>query len=77
MWLRDILPLDFPNFRVLTWGYESDLQDNTAASSIADFSRQLLTAVDTARAEDGSNVISPSLNYVQATSNRNREETGH
>jgi len=77
MWLRDILPLDFPNFRVLTWGYESDLQDRTATSSIADFSRQLLTAVDIARAEDGSNVISPSWHYVQANSDCNREETGH
>lgn len=52
MWLRDFLPLDFPDFRVLTWGYESDLKDSIATMSIANFSRQLLTAVQGAREGD-------------------------
>ncbi|KAF8247189.1 hypothetical protein K440DRAFT_629762 [Wilcoxina mikolae CBS 423.85] len=49
MWLRDILPLDFPDFRVLAWGYESDLKDPTASRNITSFSRQLLMAILGAR----------------------------
>lgn len=49
MWLRDILPLDFPEFRVLTWGYESDLKDPIADRNITSFSRQLLMAIRGAR----------------------------
>jgi hypothetical protein len=52
MRLRDILRLDFPEFRVLTWGYNSDLKDSITTSSIMDFSRQLLTAVHAARDEN-------------------------
>jgi hypothetical protein len=52
MWLRDFLPLDFPDFRILIWGYESDLKDSMATMSIASFSRQLLTAVHGAREGD-------------------------
>ncbi|KAA8899102.1 hypothetical protein FN846DRAFT_782513 [Sphaerosporella brunnea] len=59
MWLRDILQLDFPDFRVLTWGYESDLRDGTNDSTIADFSRQLLTAVHTARDDDSEGKTRP------------------
>ncbi|KAF8536942.1 hypothetical protein BDD12DRAFT_746625 [Trichophaea hybrida] len=49
MWLRDILPLDFPDFRVLAWGYESDLKDPTASRNITSFARQLLMAIHGAR----------------------------
>jgi hypothetical protein len=49
MWLRDVLRADFPNFRILTWGYDSDLKDPTSTSSIMDFSRGLLNAVHSAR----------------------------
>jgi hypothetical protein len=49
MWLRDFLPLDFPNFRVLIWGYDSDLKDPTATRNISSFSRKLLLAVQGAR----------------------------
>ncbi|KAF8534452.1 hypothetical protein BDD12DRAFT_895849 [Trichophaea hybrida] len=51
MWLRDFLRLDFPEFRVLTWGYDSNLKDSTTTNSIMNFSRQLLTAVYGARDE--------------------------
>lgn len=49
MWLRDFLPVDFPDIRVFSWGYESSLEDPTATMTIASFSRQLLNAVRTAR----------------------------
>jgi hypothetical protein len=35
MWLRDILPVDFPNARVLTYGYGSELQGGLSGSIIA------------------------------------------
>jgi hypothetical protein len=53
MWLRDFIPSDFPECRVLAWGYESGLQSTVATMGIADFARQLLIAVGTAR-ETGS-----------------------
>jgi hypothetical protein len=53
MWLRDVLRLDFPNFRILTWGYDSDLKDPTNTNSITDFSRGLLNAVHSARDGNG------------------------
>jgi hypothetical protein len=53
MWLRDFVPTDFPDFRVLAWGYESGLESAVATMGIADFARQLLIAIGTAR-ETGS-----------------------
>jgi hypothetical protein len=55
MWLRDILPSHFAEFRVLIWGYNSNLKESTKTKSIAHFSRQLLTAVDLAR--DGIDMV--------------------
>ncbi|KAF8535377.1 hypothetical protein BDD12DRAFT_983348, partial [Trichophaea hybrida] len=49
MWLRDFVPIDFPDIRVLSWGYESGLGRAVATMGIADFARQLLIAVRTAR----------------------------
>lgn len=52
MWLRDILPNDFPEFRVLSWGYESVLKDPMAIMSVIDISKQLLIALRTIRLGD-------------------------
>ncbi|KAF8248466.1 hypothetical protein K440DRAFT_600017, partial [Wilcoxina mikolae CBS 423.85] len=53
VWLRDVLPLDFPDFRVLVWGsYEFDLLDPTSTMSIASYGRQLLVATLSAREAD-------------------------
>ncbi|KAF8248524.1 hypothetical protein K440DRAFT_625728 [Wilcoxina mikolae CBS 423.85] len=53
MWLRDFLRKDFPNFRILLWGYDSDLQDTAAQNTIRGFARQLLIAAHSARDGDG------------------------
>jgi hypothetical protein len=52
MWLRDFLPVDLrdANVRILTFGYNSALKDNTSTSSLQDFSRQFLDGVNSARA---------------------------
>jgi hypothetical protein len=39
MWLRDILPRDFPDCRVLTYGYGSELHESEATSILEDHSR--------------------------------------
>jgi hypothetical protein len=53
MWLRDFLPLDLQqkkaNVRILIFGYDSELKESTSTSSIQEFSRQLLDAVNGAR----------------------------
>ncbi|KAI5793179.1 hypothetical protein EDC01DRAFT_655496 [Geopyxis carbonaria] len=64
MWLRDILPLDFPNFRVFIWGYDSDLNKSTATSSISDFSKRLLLSVYGARCEGEENDIHRPIIFV-------------
>jgi len=48
-WLRDVLPEDVPQCRILTYGYDSILRNSISNSSITDFARQLLDAVNAAR----------------------------
>jgi hypothetical protein len=47
MWLRDFLPLDLPDSRVLTWGYPSSIKNDQ--SSIAAISRDFLQGIRLAR----------------------------
>lgn len=50
MWLRDFLPEDIPNARILTYGYDSKLLHNNSTASIHEFSQNLLEALTSARA---------------------------
>lgn len=52
MWLRDFLPQHIPSARILTYGYDSTLVKKTSTASILEFSRNLLEALNTARARD-------------------------
>ncbi|KAA8913656.1 hypothetical protein FN846DRAFT_929114 [Sphaerosporella brunnea] len=49
MWLRDFLPSDLPNVRILTFGYDSTLRDSTSTGSIQQFSRAFLDGVNSER----------------------------
>ncbi|KAF9872960.1 ankyrin repeat domain-containing protein [Colletotrichum karsti] len=49
VWLRDWLPKDIPNVRVLLYGYDTTLLKNESTSSIEDLSRRLLESVTTFR----------------------------
>ena len=40
--LRDYLPLDVKNIRVLLYGYPTQLQDSMAAGKISDYSNNLI-----------------------------------
>lgn len=42
MWLKDLLPADIPNSRVLTYGYDSRVENSIDDSSISGYGMQLL-----------------------------------
>ncbi|KAI5788645.1 hypothetical protein FPQ18DRAFT_307335 [Pyronema domesticum] len=42
MWLRDFLHLEFPDIRVLTWGYHSSIRDDRSTTSVTAISRNFL-----------------------------------
>ncbi|TDZ14739.1 Protein SERAC1 [Colletotrichum orbiculare MAFF 240422] len=49
VWLRDWLPEDIPNIRVILYGYDTKLLKNDSASSIEDLGRRLLESLGTFR----------------------------
>jgi hypothetical protein len=52
MWLRDFLPQNLPDVRILTYGYDSTLKNSTSRASINDFARHLLEHVNKARSDE-------------------------
>ncbi|KAI5785356.1 hypothetical protein FPQ18DRAFT_416352 [Pyronema domesticum] len=52
MWLRDILHLEFPDIRVLTWGYYSSIKDERSTTSITAISRNFLEDVKRVREKE-------------------------
>jgi hypothetical protein len=53
VWLRDFLPRDLPNVRVLLYGYDSTLSDSLSKQSIEDLGRALLEHITAFRTNDG------------------------
>ena len=49
MWLRDFLPQEIPNVRVLVYGYDTKLPGSQSTASIAELSRKFLESVKTIR----------------------------
>ncbi|TDZ35774.1 Protein SERAC1 [Colletotrichum spinosum] len=49
VWLRDWLPEDIPNIRVMLYGYDTKLLKNDSASSIEDLGRRFLESLGTFR----------------------------
>ncbi|KFZ01163.1 hypothetical protein V500_00867 [Pseudogymnoascus sp. VKM F-4518 (FW-2643)] len=47
MWLRDFLPAEIPNARILTYGYDTKLPGSQSTASIVDLSRKFLESVKT------------------------------
>ena len=50
VWLRDFLPLDVHNIRVLLYGYDTTLAGSDSKSSIRDYSKSLLESIRAFRA---------------------------
>jgi len=63
MWLRDFLPQNLPNVRILTFGYDSALQNSSSMISINDFARQHLELVSKARSGDEKVVLMAGLSF--------------
>ncbi|KLU88157.1 hypothetical protein MAPG_07144 [Magnaporthiopsis poae ATCC 64411] len=53
VWLRDFLPRDVPNIRVLLYGYDTTLADSRSKQSIEDLGAIFLEQVIAFRARDG------------------------
>jgi len=49
MWLRDFLPVDIPNIRVMIYGYPSKLQGSTSRARLHDYTTSFLEALQSAR----------------------------
>ncbi|KAH8679043.1 hypothetical protein BGZ60DRAFT_513281 [Tricladium varicosporioides] len=49
MWLRDFLPNEIPNVRILTYGYDTKLPGSQSTASIVELSRKFLESVKTIR----------------------------
>lgn len=49
MWLRDFLPVDIPNARILTHGYDSAVLASSCTASIDDYAKDFLGALRTWR----------------------------
>ena len=52
VWLRDFLPKDLPNVRVLLYGYDTTLPGSLSKQSVEDLGRALLEQVNAFRAND-------------------------
>ncbi|KAJ5128266.1 ankyrin repeat-containing protein, partial [Penicillium atrosanguineum] len=53
VWLRDFLPEDIPNIRVLLYGYDTTLLNSFSKQSIEDLGRIFLEQITAFRANDG------------------------
>ena len=54
VWLRDFLPSDIPNIRVLVYGYDTKLAESKAKGSIIDLAKSLVESIKAFR--DNTNV---------------------
>jgi hypothetical protein len=49
MWLRDLLKHDFPDSRIMTWGYHSGVNNENSSTSIPDICQLFLQAMKSIR----------------------------
>ena len=50
-WLKDFLPLDIPNARVMTFGYNADVAFGNSTADILDHAKDLLSSLIDKREE--------------------------
>jgi hypothetical protein len=60
MWLKDFLPQDIPNIRIMTYGYNSELSNTTDSSGMLDYRKAFAQQLEVAR---DSNEVSWYINY--------------
>lgn len=49
MWLRDELPHDLPDFRIMIYGYDSNLEGSTSFQNLLDMGQKFRNAIREAR----------------------------
>ncbi|KAL0631451.1 hypothetical protein Q9L58_009683 [Maublancomyces gigas] len=49
MWLRDMIPIDLPNARILTYGYDTTLPGSKSNAQISEYANQFLESLKDAR----------------------------
>jgi hypothetical protein len=59
MWLRDYLPRDAPNARILTYGYHSKLQGSDSVSILQDHTNKFVHSLIDMREEGQVNFVYP------------------
>ena len=57
MWLRDNLPVDFPEARVLTYGYDTKLENSRSIQDLEAIAGTFRTALKIARPKNSVGVI--------------------
>ena len=51
MWLAEFLPEEFPNARIMTYGYNSNLVGDTVELNIADYKEQFIQFIANYRSD--------------------------
>jgi len=49
MWLKDFLPRDIKNVRIMTYGYNTDLHNTTDTSTMLDYAKNLVEEIENCR----------------------------
>ena len=84
MWLRDFLPKEFPNARIMTYGYDSSLRQSNGAN-ITDYRRGFIQCLQNCRRqcpvslclmELPSMILTISLCYIEASDRLHRPQFG-
>lgn len=57
MWLKDLLPVDIPDSRILTYGYDSRVKNSIDDSSISGYAMQLLEELSYFRRNESVSMI--------------------
>jgi hypothetical protein len=58
MWIKDSLPLDVPNVRVMSFGYNANVAFGSTTATIMDHARDLLSSLVDEREEEDASISS-------------------
>ena len=58
MWIKDYLPLDVPNVRVMSFGYNANVAFGSTTATIMDHARDLLSSLVDEREEEDASISS-------------------
>ncbi len=65
LWLRDFLPKDLPNTRILTYGYDTAINDKDAKYSITDLAKAFLGSYKAFREDTQVALLKPPISIAR------------